>query len=70
MQHGTIVNLHIARVKTTPSDPVQEAAAISAKGLEGDRSCNERNVRQVLVMDKETLDELQARSKRILLPPA
>ena len=57
MQQGTIVNLHIARVKGTPSDPVPEATAISAKGLEGDRSCNERNVRQVLVMDKETLDE-------------
>ena len=57
MQQGTIVNLHIARVKGTPSDPVDEATAISAKGLEGDRSCNESNVRQVLFMDKETLDE-------------
>ncbi len=57
MQQGTIINLHIARVKGTPSDPVDEATAISAKGLEGDRSCNESNVRQVLFMDKETLDE-------------
>ena len=57
MQQGTIINLHIARVKGTPSDPVEEATAISAKGLEGDRSCNESNVRQVLFMDKETLDE-------------
>ena len=57
MQQGTIINLHIARIKGTPSDPVDEATAISAKGLEGDRSCNESNVRQVLFMDKETLDE-------------
>ena len=59
MQEGTILNLHIARVKGTPSDPVQEATAISAQGLEGDRSCMVRNPRQVLVMDKETLDEFQ-----------
>jgi len=56
MEQGTIVNLHIARVKGTPSDPVEEATTISAHGLEGDRSCNVRNARQVLVMDKETLD--------------
>ena len=59
MQQGTIVNLHIARVKETPSDPVQEAAAIAGMGLEGDRSCKANNPRQVLVMDKETLEELQ-----------
>ena len=56
MQSGTIINLHIARVKGTPSDPVQAARAVSAEGLEGDRSRNPRNLRQVLVMDKETLD--------------
>jgi MOSC domain-containing protein YiiM len=55
MQQGTITNLHIARVKETPSDPVQEAAAISGLGLEGDRSCREGNMRQVLIMDNETL---------------
>lgn len=59
MQQGTIVNLHIARVKGTPSDPVDEATAISAHGLEGDRSCNVQNARQVLVMDKETLDHFE-----------
>ena len=57
MQQGTITNLHIARIKETPSDPVQEATALSGKGLEGDRSCKEGNLRQVLVMDQETLDE-------------
>ena len=57
MQQGSITNLHIARVKGTPSDPVQEAAAISGLGLEGDRSAYEGSMRQVLFMDKETLDE-------------
>ena len=59
MQQGSITNLHIARVKGTPSDPVQEANALSGKGLEGDRSCSADNVRQVLFMDKETLDRLE-----------
>ena len=57
MQQGAIINLHIARVKGTLSDPVQEATAISGLGLEGDRSAYPGNMRQVLFMDKETLDE-------------
>ena len=56
MPQGTITNLHIARVKGTPSDPVQEATAISGLGLEGDRSAYEGNIRQVLFVDKEILD--------------
>ena len=59
MQEGTILNLHLARVKGTPSEPVDAATAISAQGLEGDRSCRVGNARQVLVMDKETLDYFQ-----------
>ena len=55
MQQGSITNLHIARVKETPSDPVQEATALSGMGLEGDRSCRQGNMRQVLIMDNETL---------------
>ena len=51
MPQGTITNLHIARVKGTPSDPVQEAIAISGLGLEGDRSAYEGNARQVLFVD-------------------
>ena len=58
MPQGTITNLHIARVKGTLSDPVQEATAISGLGLEGDRSAYEGNLRQVLFIDKETLDDL------------
>ena len=65
MQQGTISNLHIARVKGTPSDPVQLAKALSGMGLEGDRSCSADNVRQVLLMDKETLDRLELQPGQI-----
>ena len=65
MQQGTIVNIHIARVKETPSDPVQEAVAISNQGLEGDRSCKPGALRQVLVMDKETLDDFELKPGQI-----
>ncbi len=57
MQQGTITTLYIARIKGTESDPVQEATVLSGLGLEGDRSAFEGSVRQVLFMDKETLDE-------------
>lgn len=65
MQQGTIVALHIARVKGTPSDPVDAATAISAQGLEGDRSCSADNTRQVLVMDRETLDHFELKPGQI-----
>ena len=59
MQQGSIASIHIARVKGTPSDRVQEAIAIAGMGIDGDRSCYEGNIRQVLFMDKETLDDLE-----------
>ncbi len=59
MQQGSIIALHIAKASGIPSDRVTEATAISAQGLEGDRSCSADNVRQVLVMDQETLDHLE-----------
>ena len=65
MQQGSIVNIHIARVKGTLSDPVQEANAISGMGLEGDRSCEKGNMRQVLLVDKETLDEFELKPGQI-----
>ena len=55
MQHGTITNLHIAPRQGNAVDPVQDATAISGLGLEGDRSCRKGNMRQVLIMDNETL---------------
>ena len=65
MQEGTIVNIHLARVKETPSEPVQQATAVSNQGLEGDRSCFPQSLRPVLVMDKETLDEFDLRPGQI-----
>ena len=65
MQQGIITNIHIARKHGIPSDPVQEATVISGMGLAGDRRCREGNVRQVLFMDKETLDELKLEPGRI-----
>ena len=59
MQQGSIASIHIARVKGTLSDPVQEATAIAGMGIDGDRSCYEGNIRQVLFMDKETVDDLE-----------
>ena len=59
MQQGSIASVHIASVKGTPSDRVQEATAIASMGIDGDRSCYEGNIRQVLFMDKETLDDLE-----------
>ncbi len=57
MPQGSVTNLHIARVKGTPSHPVDEATAISGLGLEGDRSAYEGNLRQVLLVGKEILDD-------------
>ncbi len=65
MQQGSVTALHIARVKGTPSDPVQSAKALSGQGLEGDRSCSADNTRQVLVMDRETLDSLDLKPGQI-----
>ena len=45
MQQGSIASIHIARVKGTPSDPVQEATVIAGMGIYGDRSCYEGNIR-------------------------
>jgi MOSC domain-containing protein YiiM len=65
MQQGTITALHIARVKGTPSDPVDQARALSGQGLEGDRSCSVDNTRQVLVMDQETLERLDVQPGQV-----
>ena len=59
MQQGTIVNLHLAQQPRSPATAVQDANVISGQGLEGDRFCREGHLRQVLLMDKETLDELE-----------
>jgi MOSC domain-containing protein YiiM len=59
MNDGTIVAIHIAEIKGEDSVAVNSAAAVSGEGLENDRSRNPANLRQVLVMDKETLEEFK-----------
>ena len=62
---GTITNIHIARIKDTPSQAAQQASVKSGQGLSGDRSCDPLNDRQVLIMDKEILDRLGCNLARL-----
>ena len=59
MQQGTIVKVQGYGNDASPATPVESANVISGQGLEGDRFCREGHLRQVLLMDKETLDELE-----------
>jgi MOSC domain-containing protein YiiM len=58
MEEGKIIALHLCEEHRQPMTSVQEATAVSDTGLEGDRHAIKGNARQVLLMDKETLDEL------------
>ena len=58
MEQGKVLGLHIATKKGQPMNDVGEAKAISDLGLEGDRHAEKGSLRQVLLMDKETLDLL------------
>ena len=58
MKRGKIVALHLCEEHRAPMVPVQEVVAVSGLGLEGDRHAIKDSLRQVLVMDKETLDTL------------
>lgn len=55
---GTIQNIFLKETHGLPVTPVSEAAAESGMGLVGDVSFG-RNKRQVLFIEKETLDEFQ-----------
>ena len=58
MEQGKVLGLHIAIKKGQPMTDVAEAKAIADLGLEGDRHAEQGSARQVLLMDKETLDLL------------
>ena len=58
MEHGRIVALHLCTERHQPMTPVQEAVAISDVGLQGDQHARQGSARQVLLIDKETLDAL------------
>ena len=58
MEQGKVVALQLCKERRQPMTPVQEAIAISDLGLEGDQHARDGSARQVLLMDKETLDAL------------
>ena len=53
---GTLKHLFIKAAHKAPMVPVEEANAVSLKGLEGDVAFG-KNRRQVLLIEQETLDE-------------
>ena len=57
MQEGSIASVQIAYQRRKPMHPLQQAQAIADMGLEGDRHAEKGSARQILIMDKETLDE-------------
>ena len=58
MDQGTVIALRLCKEHRQPMEAVQEVTAISDLGLEGDRHARMGSMRQVLVMDQETLDAL------------
>ena len=58
MEEGRIVALQLCTERRQAMTPVQEAVAISDMGLEGDEHARQGSSRQVLLIDKETLDVL------------
>ena len=56
MAQGRIVALHLSVESGLPPISVQEATAVSDFGLQGDRHAGKGNERQLLLMDKESLD--------------
>jgi len=58
MHTGTVVAIHVRSGSREPMQSLQQAVAISNMGLQGDHKAKSDSLRQVLVMDKETLDSL------------
>ena len=56
MKQGRVHALHLCTGSRLPMTPAQEAVAVSDLGLKGDRHARRGSARQVLLMDKETLD--------------
>lgn len=58
---GRIVSLHLSRARHEPNTEVQTAEFLKGRGISGDHHANDRKNRsgyQVLIIDKETLDQL------------
>ncbi len=58
MQAGKVVAIHVRSGRREPMQSLEETVAISDQGLQGDYKGLPGSPRQVLVMDKETLDGL------------
>ena len=56
MAQARVISIQLCKEHREPMVPVQEAVAIHDRGLEGDKHAMKGSPRQVLVMDKETLD--------------
>jgi MOSC domain-containing protein YiiM len=58
-QKGTILSLQICVGYRKPMMLVESAEVIKGLGLRGDRHAVEESTRQILLIEKETLDELK-----------
>lgn len=54
---GTVVALFLNHASRAPLTPVVSARALAGIGLEGDRHARAGSLRQVLLIEQETLDE-------------
>ena len=58
MEQGRVVSMQLCKERRQPMTPVDQAVAIPDMGLEGDQHARRGSPRQVLLMDKETLESL------------
>ena len=58
MNSGEVVAIHVRSGHRQPMQSLEEGIAISDQGLQGDYKGQPGSARQVLVMDRETLDNL------------
>jgi MOSC domain-containing protein YiiM len=58
-QQGAILSLQICVGHRKPMMPAESAEVIKGLGLRGDRHAIEESTRQILLIEKETLDDLK-----------
>jgi MOSC domain-containing protein YiiM len=58
-QQGTILSLQICVCYRKPMMPVESAEVVGGLGLRGDRHAIAVSTRQILLIEKETLDDLK-----------
>lgn len=55
---GTVAGIYCVQVRKEPPTRLERVFALENFGLEGDAHAKKESARQVLLMDRETLDEL------------